>query len=421
VRDQPAENLPPMPRVTGDLPGTGGRLRVETDDFQVTEIPRYEPSGSGPHAYLWVEKRGLATHEMVHRLAKALGRSWRDFGTAGLKDARAVTRQWVSIEHVDPAAVANLSGDGWRVLAATRHRNKLKTGHLQGNAFHIVVREVGPEALERARAVLERLGQCGVPNIYGPQRFGMRCDSHLIGRALLTRDWREVCDQLLGRPAESDPPATQRFRSLYDQGQHREAREVLPRGNRNQAAVLETLLRTKGDHGRAARALPKQMRRFFISAWQSALFNRVVARRMPDLGRLIKGDLAWLHDRGAVFEVEDVGAEQGRADRFEISPSGPMFGARMKWPTGRPGEIEAEVLAASGLEAEVFGGGGSSGARGGRRPLRVPLVGAAVERAAEGIRVLFSLPRGSYATVVMDEITKTDNSETGVAGRRGDG
>ena len=410
-----------MPRLTGDLPGTGGRLRVEVDDFQVTEIPRYEPSGEGTHTYLWVEKRGLATGEMVHRVAKALGRSWRDFGAAGLKDARAVTRQWVSIEHVDAAAAANLSGDGWRVLAATRHRNKLKIGYLQGNAFHIVVREVGPDALERARAVLERLGQCGVPNIYGPQRFGMRCDSHLIGRALLRRDWPEVCDLLLGRPAESDPPATQRFRSLYDEGQHREAREILPRGHRDHAAVLETLLRTKGDCGRAARALPKRMRRFFISAWQSAQFNRVVARRMPDLGQLIEGDLAWLHDRGAVFEVEDVGAEQPRADRFEISPSGPMFGARMKWPTGRPGEIEAEVLAASGLEAEDFRGGRSSDVRGGRRPLRVPLEGAAVEPAAEGIRVRFHLPSGSYATVVMDEIMKIDIPETGVAGHRGDG
>ncbi|MBN2583563.1 MAG: tRNA pseudouridine(13) synthase TruD [Planctomycetes bacterium] len=407
-------HLPPMPRLTDDLPGTGGRLRAGMDDFEVTELPLYEPSGQGTHSYLWIEKRGIATMEMVHRLARTLGRDARDFGTAGLKDARAVTRQWVSIEHVDDGRLEGLSGDGWRVLRVSRHGNKLKIGHLRGNEFAITIRDVPPDAAARVRAVVDRLCEVGVPNLFGHQRFGLRGDSHLVGRAIVAGQWREVCDVLLGRPSENDPPKGRQFRKLYDAGRYQGARAVLPSGHREHIAVLDTLIRTRGDFGRAARAMPKNMRRFFVSAWQSALFNEVVAQRMPELGRLMVGDLAWLHDRGAVFTVEDVEAEQLRADRLEISPSGPLFGGRMKSPLGRPGEIEREVLAASGLSEQVLAR--NKTLRGGRRPMRVPLVGAEVEETSRGIRVKFALPAGTYATVVMDEIMKCGGAATEDAG-----
>jgi len=399
-----SEHLPPLPRLTDDLPGTGGRLRVSMEDFEVTELPMYEPSGQGTHSYLWIEKRGIATMELVQRLARTLGRNPRDFGTAGLKDARAVTRQWVSVEHVDDRRLEGLAGDSWRVLRVSRHGNKLKIGHLRGNEFAITIRDVAPGAAARARAVVDRLVRVGVPNLFGHQRFGLRGDSHLIGRAIVAGQWREVCDVLLGRPSEADPPRGRQFRSLYDAGRYQGARAVVPPGHREHIAVLDALIRTRGDFGRAARAMPKNMLRFFVSAWQSALFNEVTARRMPHLGQLMAGDLAWLHDRGAVFTVEDATAEQPRADRLEISPSGPLFGGRTKQAGGQPGEIEREVLAASGLDERALMRNKSL--RGGRRPMRVPLVGAEIDDTSHGIRVRFSLPAGTYATVVMDEIMK---------------
>jgi tRNA pseudouridine13 synthase len=399
------EHLPPMPRLTDDLPGTGGRLRGALEDFDVTELPMYEPSGQGTHSYLWIEKRGIATMELVQRLARTLGRNPRDFGTAGLKDARAVTRQWVSIEHADDRRLEGLTGDSWRVLRVSRHGNKLKIGHLRGNQFAITIRDVpSAEAAARARAVVDRLVRMGMPNLFGHQRFGLRGDSHLIGRGIVAGQWREVCDVLLGRPSEADPPRGRQFRSLYDAGRYQGARAVVPPGHREHIAVLDALIRTRGDFGRAARAMPKNMLRFFVSAWQSALFNEVVARRMPELGQLLPGDLAWLHDRGAVFAVEDAAVEQARADRLEISPSGPLFGGRMKAPGGRPGEIEREVLVSSGLDERSLMRNKSL--RGGRRPMRVPLAGAEIEELPDAIRVRFSLPAGTYATVIMDEIMK---------------
>jgi len=403
--------LPPMPRLTADLPGVGGRIRQEFEDFQVEELALYEPQGQGPHTYLWIEKRGIPTMELAHRLASVLKINARDVGVAGLKDARAVTRQWVSVEHLDPARAATLEGDGWRVLKVSTHRNKLRIGHLRGNAFRIRIRGACPGAATLARAVIDRLVVRGVPNLFGPQRFGLRGDSHLIGRAIVKGDAKAFCDTLLGGPRDSDPHAGRTFRTLYDAGNFRGARNALPRGHREHAAVLDGLIRAGGDVRRAARALPKGMRRFFVSAWQSALFNEVLARRMPELGQLMVGDLAWLHDRGAVFRVVDLEAEQPRADRFEISPTGPLFGQRMTEPEGMPREIEQAVLADSGIAARDLQGPAIKDLKGGRRPLRVPLAGASIEPTGDGLWLSFQLPAGCYATTVLDEVMKSGDSE----------
>lgn len=399
-----------MPLLTADLPGTGGHIRAELDDFRVEELPLYDPSGQGTHTYLWIEKRGIPTMELVHRLAHALGRGPRECGVAGLKDARAVTRQWVSIEHVDPAKAAGLRGDGWQVLRVSQHTNKLRIGHLKGNRFDLIVRGACAGAADRARAVLDRLQRLGMPNHFGPQRFGTRGDTHRLGLAMLQRRWQAVCDLLLGGPRDDDSPAARRFRLLYDDGRLQEARRALPRGYREGIAVLDVLIRTGGNAARSARAVPKNLRRFYVSALQSALFNEVLARRIPDLGRLTRGDLAYLHDRGAVFRVEDAEAEQPRADRLEISPTGPLFGYRMSAPGGEPGRVEADVLAQGGLTPDDFRGADAGKVKGGRRPLRVPLAGADVEDVAQGIRLSFTLPAGCYATTVMAEVTKTGRS-----------
>jgi tRNA pseudouridine13 synthase len=131
---------------------------------------------------------------------------------------------------------------------------------------------------------------------------------------------------------------------------------------------------------------------------------------MPELGRLMEGDLAWLHDRGAVFLVEDAAVEQPRADRFQISPSGPLFGQRMKAAQGEPGRIENEVFGSCGVPPEALSRGATRYLKGGRRPLRVPLADANVESVSEGLWIEFTLPPGSYATNVLAEITKADIS-----------
>src|SRR5438045_7033364 len=111
------------PVLTTDLPGVGGRIRQEPDDFEVEEIPAYEPCGSGEHLFLWVEKRGVGAEWFVKEIGRRLGVAPGDVGTAGLKDRHAVTRQWVSVPAAAEPRLGQLDGDGIRVVTVGRHAN----------------------------------------------------------------------------------------------------------------------------------------------------------------------------------------------------------------------------------------------------------------------------------------------------------
>ncbi|MFG0317127.1 MAG: tRNA pseudouridine(13) synthase TruD, partial [Planctomycetota bacterium JB042] len=197
-----------VPCVTAALAGTGGTVRAAPEDFVVDEVPAYPPTGDGEHVLVRIRKRGVSTLEASARIARALQIDRRRIGHAGLKDARAVTTQHLSIERVDPERVIALRLDGVEILEAERHRNKLKRGHLRGNRFRIVVRDVPANAIARAEAVLEVLGRRGLPNGFGPQRFGNAANGDRLGRALWRGDGDAWFAELLaGVPGEASEAA----------------------------------------------------------------------------------------------------------------------------------------------------------------------------------------------------------------------
>ena len=322
-----------------------GRYKVEPQDFVVEEVPAYEPSGDGDHVWLWIEKRGVATLEMLRAFGAALGRHEKSFGIAGLKDARAVSRQWVSVELGDERACKELDVAGVRVLKVTRHGNKLRLGHARGNRFEIVLRGCSDGALEVARANLAELERRGVPNYFGEQRFGKR--------------------------------------------------------GANLAKGLEAL---RGGAKAMSRRMPRRVFGLVLSAVQSELFNRVVIRRLDRLGEILPGDLAQLHKNGAVFTVEDPAREQPRADSLELSASGPMPGPDMLVPTGEPLAIELAALEELGLSGEEFNDLPFGLGRGERRALRCPIRSVAARAHPDGVHVGFTLPKGCYATSVLREL-----------------
>src|SRR5215469_6806994 len=174
---QPGATMPfdpfaPPPLLTADLPGVGGRIKTMPEDFEVEEVPAYEPAGQGDFLYLWVEKRDMGAEYFARQVARRLDLPPGEVGTAGLKDRRAVTRQMVSVPARAEPNLPRLDGDGIHVLRVSRHGNKLKPGHLHGNRFRILVRDVRPDAAELLGPLLDRLGRDGLPNCYGPQRFG---------------------------------------------------------------------------------------------------------------------------------------------------------------------------------------------------------------------------------------------------------
>jgi tRNA pseudouridine13 synthase len=336
----------PLPLVTAALPGSGGRLRQRPEDFRVEERPAYLPSGQGPHLYLQVEKRGRTTRDVVRELARRLGVAERDAGYAGLKDRDAVTVQWLSFPVDGQPDPAGLALDGARVLATSRHQNKLRPGHARGNAFTVAVR--GGD-LEAARAVAAALATAGLPNFFGPQRFGREGENAALGRSLLSP-----------RPS---PEARRAGRDRF-------------------------------------------LRRLVISAWQAELFNRWLAERLRDglFAEPLLGDVMKKLDTGGLFTCTEPAADLPRVRRFEVSPAGPMFGHAMLPAAGPALAREQALLSAEGVELSDFARGGGE-AEGTRRAARLP-VDLRLEPLPDGYLARFELPRGSYATVVMRELMK---------------
>jgi tRNA pseudouridine13 synthase len=398
--------------LTRDFPGVGGTIKNRAEDFFVQEIPLYEPSGEGEHVYCEIQKVGLTTFEAISRMAKALGVPSRDIGYAGMKDARAITRQVLSIAGTTPEAVMSLQLPDVSVLWAARHGNKLRLGHLKGNRFAIKIRDVEPTDVLKLRPVIDELTRRGMPNYFGEQRFGRRGDNDLLGAALVRGDDAGVLAQLLGKPdSANDHPRVADARAAYDAGEPGRALDLWPGGM--ERAVLARLVKT-GKPAAAVRSVDHKIRKLWVSALQSRLFNDVVARRIDSLGQLMQGDLAYKHENGACFRVEDVFVEQPRADAFEISPTGPLLGSRMTEPAGEPGAIEQEIFARYGLSADDFRTGVEIGrVRGARRPLRVKPeaveLAAGVDEFGPHITVALTLPAGSFATVFVGELTKSDS------------
>ncbi len=385
-----------------------GVIKERHEDFVVEEIPAYEPGGQGDHVYFGIEKRGISTMRAVRKIAGALGVKPSGIGIAGMKDARGITRQMMSLEHVDPDSVLALDLPGIRVLWVKRHRNKLKIGHLRGNRFVIRVRNTEPERIDQVKDLLRELHERGVPNYFGPQRFGLRGDTWEVGRALILGDFEKAVKLVCGSPRGSDGGEELNARRLFEEGNLEESAAAWPRGLSDNARLCKVLSRRPDEPGRAIMASDKRMLRLYASAYQSYLFNRIVAERIDRLDVMEVGDLAWKHDKGVVFTVDDEDAENLRASRLEISPSGPLYGKKMSWPSGEAGVREKALLVEEGLSVEDFPGSGPLKCTGGRRPLRFiftdPHARTGEDEHGEYIEMSFTLPAGCYATVLLAEI-----------------
>ncbi|MBN1508673.1 MAG: tRNA pseudouridine(13) synthase TruD [Sedimentisphaerales bacterium] len=408
-----------LPFLTADIAGIGGVIKTRPEDFFVEELPLYEASGSGTHVYAQIEKKGLGTREALDRIARALNASRRDIGLAGLKDAHAVARQWISIEHIEPQRVEQVAIPDVRILQTTRHTNKLKPGHLRGNRFVVRLRKLAlplPQATETAQNVLSTLGRRGVPNYFGPQRFGNHGDNHLLGKAVVQNDAAAFAGLFLGHPnGDIDSPAVLEARRLYDEGRYEEAARAWPGSFFDQRRALRAMIAGKGNKKKVFYTVDKHLKGLFVSAYQSDLFNRVLLARMPDIDKMLLGDMAYKHANGACFRVEQPQVEQPRCESFEISPTGPLLGERTTRLTGPAGEIENPILDGENLSDLDMRQMKHFGSRGGRRPLRFQPRNASVTSGQDDLgpylELAFELDSGCYATALLAELTKDRATE----------
>ncbi|WP_163558780.1 tRNA pseudouridine(13) synthase TruD, partial [Halomonas sp. NO4] len=268
-------------------PPPPGDYRASPEDFVVEECLDFAPEGEGEHLWLWVETRELATLDAVRELARACGVMARAIGYSGMKDRFAVTRQWLSVQlpgrEAPEGLVETLAGRGIRVLAQARHPRKLKRGVHRANRFALVVSGAAVEDIQ-LEARWARLREQGVPNAFGPQRFGAEGRNLARAAALLARGWRKRDDR----------------------------------------------------HG------------MLLSTARSFLFNELLASRLGEgsWNRLLPGDVAMLDGTASQFAVaalDDSLVE--RAARLDLHPGGVLWGSGESLATGPAAEHEAALAA----------------------------------------------------------------------------
>jgi tRNA pseudouridine13 synthase len=336
-----------LPFDHADLAAIGGHIGPEPEDFVVDEQPLYAASGQGDHWYVRLRKRCATTLDLRSAVAEAAGVAAGDVGYAGMKDKHAVTTQWLSVP-----AVRARPPEAWQLPAAfhlvevSRHNNKLRVGHLEGNRFTIRLVDVGAGAAERLDRFFERLTAQGLTNYFGAQRFGSG-QQNLDGALFALRRGR------LG-----------------------------PRAG------------TRG--------------KFLASVIQSEVFNRYAIERVAlGAGRLVAGDVVRFRDGRSMFTVEDAEREQPRLERGELRLTGPMVGPKMKASAGEPQRLEQAALDGLGLDAAALHALGRW-APGTRRDLLLWPSDLAREPAAGGITVSFSLAAGAYASLLIRTLTRQD-------------
>lgn len=324
-----------------------GLIRSCPEDFVVEEIPRLEPEGEGGHLWVWVEKRVANTDWVAKELAKVVNCPYRDVGYAGLKDRHAVTRQWFSVPFSDTGKQFSEDVDieGVRILETRRHGRKIKRGTLNGNRFSLKIRDFKGDVASTVER-LERIHASGVPNYFGPQRFGHQ-----------------------GKNVE------QGYRLLKNRAR-----------------------------------LQRNKRSIYLSALRSFLFNQVLAERVRTgtWNTVIGGELAMLDGTQSIFPCDDVDKViEDRCERLDIHPTGPMPGEDGTQPTGEVMDLEQSVLQHWKALTDLLK---DQRVQATRRALRLHPAEFEWDLNGDDLVLGFVLPPGAYATTVLREILKEHQS-----------
>ena len=351
-------------------------MRFDPEDFIVEEIPLYDPSDIGTHTFFSIRKRHYSTFDAIKKIASILHVNHKNIGYAGLKDKHAITTQVLSVEGISPDQILKIDLPSIEVLWARRHQHKLRVGHLRGNRFTIMLRNVPSDEFQGIHEKMECLAINGVPNRFGSQRFGNKQDTHLIGKALICGNWEKAIEHILTENS-----------TLYSHLSEQLDRELTK-------ITVETVMNF----------IPYQLRKLYLSAYQAYLFNCILEKRIPHIGKLLDGDIAIKHINSALFLVENASHEQTRADDFEISPTGPIFGYKMKQPFGVVEDMEMQLLSDEGVKFEVFRKVVGIRLPGTRRSLRMSMEIHQILPIENALQLSFTLPAGGYATVVLDEL-----------------
>jgi tRNA pseudouridine13 synthase len=428
--------------------GVGGAIRETVDDFVVQEVlvdgSKAPIDGTVPAKILGstrqrqrillciLVKRNWDTFIAVKNVAKALGIEQGRVQIAGIKDAKAVTAQHLTIEGCSFEEASKVDVKDIQVHPIGYVREALSTFYLLGNYFTINIKNISenePDVKERISQTMRELDAVGgMPNFFGHQRFGTtRPITHLVGKAIIKGDFEQAAMLFLAKPSPHEHPNSRQTRqTLQETGDFKGALEMFPRQLRFERLMLNHLSDNSEDFVGAFQRLPIKLQELFVQAYQSYMFNRFLSERIKQgyfLNRAEVGDYVVAIERNGLpltsvtrtvtEETLESVKEQIRTGKLRVAL--PIVGLRQKQSQGVMGEIEREVISQEGIDFETLRlnelsrMGGRGGLRAAVSPIReFNLQNLSTNESGEGLctQLSFRLFRGSYATVLLREIMK---------------
>jgi len=336
-----------------------------SNDFVVREIPLYDFSGSGEHLIVHLQKKDLTTPEALRILADFTGAKLRDFGYAGLKDREGLTSQFISLPAKFEPNLSAFSHEKIKILSTTCHNNKLRIGHLKGNSFFVRLKKVLPMDAQKIENVFATLAKTGFPNYFGYQRFGKFGDNAELGRQILT-----------GEKRQKNPKLRDFLISAY------------------QSEIFNAWLSKRVEISKFAATFSRAQLAQIYPNLKDEIPN---LKSQNSLFRLLSGDALGHYPFGRCFLCEDLGAEVARFQERDITALGPIFGAKMFESAGAAKKIESEICP----DALIL-----AAAQGSRRFAWIYFTefDCKYNDQTAQMTLSFSLPKGAYATVLLEEI-----------------
>lgn len=338
-------------------------FRQTPRDFVVEEVPLYDFSGEGEHLVLFIRKKGLSTLELVAAIAKYLGIKQKEIGYAGLKDKHAMTKQYISLHKKYEAKMDEFNHEDIKILSKIHHNNKIRIGHLSGNKFYIKLKKVTPTAALKIDEALKSIELYGMPNFFGYQRFGNDGNNHVDGEKIAK-----------GEKKERNPKIKKLLISAYQSHLFNlwlsRRLEISTLVNNFKAEELEGLLNMPKDE-----------------------ISLMKAQEHPF--KLLRGDIIEHYPHGRLFDFNGDESDIKRFCDKDISPTGLLCGKKARTASGTARTVEKD------FDDDID-------EQGSRRYAWVfpkDTEGRYNNQEAQ-YELNFYLPKGSYATVLIEEIAK---------------
>lgn len=388
-------------------------VKRSPEDFVVEEQLSFPGAVKEPLAgYLplyRVEKRGVDTMHMARELSEALGSR---VSYAGLKDKRAVAVQYVTPTSRRSSRPSQVHGERFNASLVGYVPGPVRRSALTGNRFLIVLRECCSDAPEVIGEAMKAASEGKIPNFYGLQRFGTGgAGTHVVGRAMVRGNFEEAVKKMLttGRGALGREREAQ---EAFEAGRYGQIPGLMPEGRDVEIAVARELARHPGDWVKALRAVPVKLRRLYVQAYQSVVFNSTMSMALEageDISGLRPGD-NWAEASADGLTLSAVRGVRDAPTEAAV-PVVQVVGYAFRDYGSRFDSLVKRALEAEGIRAGQFyleGMQEVSQEGGFRRPQLVVRGGSwSVQRDVASLS--FTLPRGQYATVLLREIVKAED------------